>query len=347
MEASGSSPRSGSAPSAVPGALPRIDYLATGGTIASLRHLGASGVAPQLTAEQLLDAIGGIGDVADLRAAQFRQLPSAALSYDDVLELHTELESRMAAGAAGFVVSQGTDTLEEVAFALDLLWRHPVPIVLTGAMRSASDTGGDGPANLLAAVQVAASPQARGAGVLVVMGGEIHAARYVRKLHASSTAAFGSPLTGPLGWVSEGRATLAVRPGRRNGLPRPVTSPVPAVALVRVGMDDDGRLLSGMERLGYHGLVVEGMGGGHVPPRMAPLLGDLATRLPVVLASRTGGGEVLTGTYEYPGSEIDLLARGLIPAGVLDGLKARVLLALCLAAGCSHEEIASAFAGLR
>jgi L-asparaginase len=88
-----------------------------------------------------------------------------------------------------------------------------------------------------------------------------------------------------------------------------------------------------VEKLGYAGLVLEGFGGGHVPAHLVPALEDLATRLPVVLASRTGGGEMLQETYGFPGSERDLLSRGLIPAGFLDGLKARILVSLLLASG--------------
>ncbi|WP_431267585.1 hypothetical protein [Dankookia sp. P2] len=93
-------------------------------------------------------------------------------------------------------------------------------------------------------------------------------------------------------------------------------------------MGEDGRLLEVLPQLGYAGAVIEGMGAGHVPAEAAPLLGELAARMPVVLASRCLTGPVFTGTYGYAGGEIDLLGRGLIPAGILSGLKARLLLGL-------------------
>jgi L-asparaginase len=108
-------------------------------------------------------------------------------------------------------------------------------------------------------------------------------------------------------------------------------------------MGDDGRLLPEIERQGYAGLVVEALGGGHVPSITVDALEDLAVKMPVILASRTGGGEVLRSTYGFIGSEMDLLERGLIYAGPLDGLKARLYLTLLLRAGATREEIRNSF----
>ena len=175
------------------------------------------------------------------------------------------------------------------------------------------------------------------------MNDEIHAARFVRKAHTQNPAAFSSAPAGPVGYLYEGRPRVVVRPAgcRRIELP-PDAEPRP-VALYKVPFGDDGRLLREVGRLGYEGLVVEALGGGHLPTSMVGILEELARRLPVVLASRTGGGEVLTRTYGFPGSEIDLLGRGLIPAGPLDGLKARILLSLLLRSGAPRDEITEAF----
>lgn len=326
---------------------PRIDYLATGGTIASVPRSG-TGVVPALSGTEIAASVPGIDRVADLRVSQFLQRPSAALTLTDLLRLREEMTARVDDGARGLVVTQGTDTMEETAFVLDLLWRHDEPVVVTGAMRNPSLPGGDGPGNLLAAVQVAASAAARGAGVLVVLDDQIHAARFVRKMHTSSLAAFGSPLTGPLGWVSEGRPVIAALPTRRGHLDAAdglrMETGIPPVALLRIGLGDDGRLLPDLAELGYRGAVIEAFGGGHVPPAMVAPIGRLVGQMPVVLASRAGAGEVLTQTYRFPGSEIDLLELGVIRAGALDGLKARMLLTVCLAAGVPLEGIVTAFA---
>jgi L-asparaginase len=321
---------------------PRVDYLATGGTIASIQG-DAPGAVPTLTAETIARSVTRIDQVADLRTAQFMQRPSTAITFADVLRLRDEIGRRIASGSEGVVITQGTDTIEETAFALDLLWERDAPIVLTGAMRSPSVPGADGPANLLAAVQIAASSAARGLGVLVVFNDEIHAARFVSKTHTSSPSAFQSRPTGPLGWISEGRPVIVTRPVGRFQLNVPSDADVPPVALIRLTLDDDGWILPALETHGFRGVVIEGFGGGHVTPAMVPRIEHLAARMPVVLASRTGSGEVLRNTYRYRGSEIELLELGAIPAGALDGLKARVLLSLCLAADPSSQNVAVAF----
>jgi len=189
---------------------------------------------------------------------------------------------------------------------------------------------------------VAASPAARGRGCLVVLADEIHAARYVRKSHTTSVAAFTSPLAGPLGLVAEGRVVmLAPGPARLN-IPAPAAASDVRTALVTMVLGDDGELLRAAAGR-FEGLVVAGFGAGHAPAAVAADLGALAARIPVVLASRAGAGMVLAHTYAYPGSERDLRGRGLIGAGFLDPLKARILLHVLLAAGAGRAEIAAAF----
>jgi L-asparaginase len=305
---------------------------------------GAAGVTPRLGAAELVDAVPALAGVAELDTVAFRQLPSGDLGWTDLAELATAIARTFEAGADGVVVTQGTDTLEETAFALDLLVAADRPVVVTGAMRNPTLAGPDGPANLLAAVQVAAAPSAAGLGTLVVLSDEIHAARYVRKAHASSTAAFSSPTAGPLGWVAEGRCRIGLRPPPLPRVVGPAPGPVPPVALLTATLGDDGRLLGCLRAAGYAGFVVAGFGGGHVPSAWVPALEALAAEVPVVLAGRTGAGEALRETYGFAGSERDLLSRGLVPAGFLDGPKARVLLGLLLAGGAGVEAVRHAFA---
>lgn len=323
-------------------ARPRVAILSLGGTIASTGAPGQGGVVPQLTAADLVAAVPQIEQTADVAAASFRQCASGDLTMADLVALAAEVQRELDAGGAGVVVTQGTDTIEETSFALDLLVRHSRPVVVTGAMRNPTLPGADGPANLLAAVQVASSPSVKDLGCVVVMNDEVHAARFVRKTHTSSPSAFVSPTTGPIGWVLEGRVRIALQPVTLPPIV-PVTGAVPSVALVKIALGDDPRTVDRLEALGYAGAVVEGLGGGHVPSGMVPSLERLARRVPVVLASRTGGGEVLRETYGFSGSERDLIARGLVPAGALDGLKARVLLSLLLAGGAGPEAVLAAF----
>ena len=322
--------------------LPKVAVFSLGGTISST-SAGGPGVVPTLTGESLVEDVPQIAEVADVSAASFRQVASSELTVDDLAELAAEIEGRMAGGAVGVVVTQGTDTIEESAFVLDLLVDRDEPVVVTGAMRNPTLPGADGPANLLASVQVAASDVARGLGTVVVLNDEIHAARFVRKTHTQSPATFESPLAGPLGFVSEGTPRVALRPANRHHVSLPADSRDRPVALLTGTLGDDGRLVGEVERLGYAGLVIEAMGGGHLPSVMVEPLAELASRMPVVLASRTGGGEVLRRTYGFPGSETDLLSRGLINAGTLDGRKARLLLSLLLRSGASEVEISATF----
>lgn len=324
-------------------ALARVDIIGLGGTIA-MAGASAAGVLPTLTAEDLVRAVPQLGQVAEVRADQFRMIAGSSLSMADLLATAAEVRRRIAAGADGVVVTQGTDTIEEVAFGLDLLVPGDAPVVVTGAMRNPTLPGADGPANLLAAVQVAASPLARGLGALVVFSDEIHAARFVQKTHTTSTATFRSPLTGPIGWLTEGEVRIALRPSGRQQVNVPEGVPERPVALLTMALGDDGRLCEALPGLGYQGAVLEATGGGHVPFFAVERVARLAAAMPVVLASRTGCGEVLRRTYGFPGSESDLLARGLIHAGALDGLKSRILLCLLLMSGSGREEIAQAFA---
>jgi L-asparaginase len=309
-----------------------------GGTISMADHGG--GAVVRLGAGDLLAGVPQLAELdAQVEAQQFRSVPSSALSFADITELVAEASTST---ADGVVVVQGTDTIEESAYLIDLLWDDDRPIVVTGAMRNPTLAGPDGPANLLAAVAVAAADSFAGLGALVVLNDEVHAARFARKTHTTSTATFASPNAGPLGYVVEGRPVLLTRVERRpvHRPQHPLDARVPVLA---VGLDDAGDLLAGLAG-GCDALVVAGLGGGHVPPSLADQLGELAARVPVVLASRSGAGSVLTHTYGYPGSETDLLSRGLIGSGFLDAFKARVLLRVLLAAGQDRAGIASAFA---
>ena len=323
-------------------ALPKVGVFSLGGTISSTGS-GEEGVKPTLTGDALVADVPQIAEVAEVSAVSFRQAASGELTVRDLAELAAEIERSVDEGASGTVVTQGTDTIEETAFVLDLLVDRDAPVVVTGAMRNPTLPGADGPANLLASIQVAASEAARGLGTVVVLNDEVHAARFVRKTHTQSPATFRSDPVGPIGWVSEGETRVMLRPEGGHKVRLPETLRDHPVALLTIALGDDGRLLSAVEERGYAGLVIEAMGGGHVPSVMVDVLQDLADKMPVVLASRTGSGEVLRSTYGFPGSEIDLLGRGLISAGPLDGLKARMLLALLLASSETREKISRTF----
>jgi L-asparaginase len=226
-----------------------------------------------------------------------------------------------------------------------VVWRRDLP----AARRSAAmclDTSGvpccsGGPANLLAALRVAASSQARGLGCLVAFADEIHTARHVRKTHASSITAFASQ-PGPIGYLAEDQVHIPMRPRRGPTVTGVDSARQPQVSVIPAVLGDDGQLLATIVEQ-VDGLVIAAFGVGHVPAAWVPPLAKAATRIPVVLASRTGAGSVLTKTYGFAGSESDLLSRGLISAGSLDPYKARILLRLLLSSDAGHTDVAKAF----
>jgi L-asparaginase len=322
-----------------------VAVFSLGGTIAMTTDPATGGVVPALSAHELLAAVPALATSGiTLRMRDFRCLPSGSLTFEDLTALSTAITAELEAGDVdGIVITQGTDTIEETAFLLDLYHGHEQPVVVTGAMRNPTLPGADGPANLHAAVLAAAEPGLRGAGCLVVLGDEIHSARTVRKSHTTSPAAFTSPACGPLARIAESRVwTTGGVPSRGPLVGAPVREA--RVGLYTVTLGDDSALLDLWDG-NCDGLVVAAFGVGHVPERLVEGLGRLASRIPVVLASRIGNGPVLSDTYGFPGSEKDLLGRGLIGAGDLGPYQARLLLRALLAQGAGHPAVRATFAG--
>ncbi|WP_024277782.1 asparaginase [Xanthobacter sp. 126] len=320
----------------------RILIASLGGTIA-MTKAAAPGLVPTLAPDDLLLRTPVLASLAEIETWPLAALPSASLGIAQIIALARGLRQRFAEGCDGAVVVQGTDTLEETAFLLDCLMSGDQPVVVTGAMRGSDAPGADGPANIADAVRVAADARSVGKGTLVVFDGEIHAARFVRKAHTISLAAFRSVGRAALGSVAEDEVRVSGCVGRVA----PIHSIDPArevpVALFRFAMGADDRILKCLPDLGYGGLVIEGAGGGHVSAGLVPAVRELATKMPVVLASRCPEGPVLRATYAYPGSEMDLLSAGVLHAGDLCGLKARLLLSLLLMSQDDGEDVAARF----
>lgn len=307
----------------------KVTVFFLGGTISMTRAPGG-GIAPALGSAELLEELIGLSErPVEVESVDFRRVGSSHLSVADIFDLVAAADRAVAQGADGVVVVQGTDSMEESSYLLDLLWPHDVPVVFTGAMRGPDAPGADGPANLAAALAVVADTEARGLGALVVLGEEIHAARFVAKLHTNLPHAFSSPGRGPLGVMLEGVPQIHVRVTRKPALPRPERADV-VIPVLTATLGQDAREVEALATVA-DGLVVAGFGAGHVNAAVADALGELATRLPVVLATRTGTGAVHARTYAGVGSELDLLSRGLLSAGHLPPLKARLLLALAMA----------------
>jgi L-asparaginase len=309
--------------------LPKVLMVSLGGTITMTRD-SEGGIKPTLSASDLIRAVPGVERIAEIEAVSLMGIPGASLTIDNLLELAALIERSLATGTAGVVVIQGTDTIEETAFVLDLLVANDAPVVVTGAMRGPEAAGADGPANLLAATIVAADPRSARRGTLVVLNDEIHVARFVQKAHTALPSAFCSPLAGPVGLVIEGRARFCVDIVRKGTLAWSVENTDQPVALVGMALGDDGRILQSLPALGYRGAVLSAMGAGHVPAGVASRVRELVSVMPVVLATRVHTGPVFSNTYGFPGSEKDLLAAGVLSAEGLSPLKARLLLALII-----------------
>lgn len=304
----------------------KITILSLGGTIAMVPSPSSgAGVQPKLSASDLLQAAPELAELADISAETLLQKGSANLKNTEIVALCQQAE-RIDADA--IVVTQGTDTMEETAFLASLIYRGKAPLVFTGAMRSPTQPGADGRANLYAAALTGLSASAP--KVCVVMNDEIHHPCYVVKAHTSNVAAFQSPIRGPIGQIAENSVHMhPVNSVQPFDVPR-VFAPI---ALQSAVLDDDGALLGQVVDAGYQGLIVEAFGAGHVSENVAHQLAKVAKSIPVILSSRVRAGVVFERTYGYPGAEIDLLNRGLVPGGRLSGRKCRLLLSLLIGLG--------------
>jgi L-asparaginase len=318
-------------------ALPRpVRLIAAGGTIA----MGGTHAVPVLDADQLVATVPALGSVPALSAENVLNVPSAHMTVEQAHELATRVAAAAAAGA-GIVVTTGTDTLEEIAVLCALMHGGSAPIVVTGANRPAFAPGADGAANLIDAVAVAGAAAAEGLGCVVVFGGEVHAAMTVRKVDSTGPAAFGSPSSGPIGRVVEGRLWIGARPVRPQ--PLRVASLSYRVEIITSALGSDGALLA---HVAQHadGIVLVALGAGHLsPPLLAPLRAAVE-RVPVVLTCRPDRSSMLFSTYGFEGSEADLRSSGAVCAPFLAAPAARMALLCCLGAGLDRDGIESELA---
>ncbi|MGE4450930.1 asparaginase [Castellaniella sp.] len=313
--------------------------LATGGTISTAQ--GAAGATPALDAAALAQAAQAAVERIVVSTRDVSRISSRNVTPAVMWTLALAVAEEIRSGADGVVVTHGTDTLEETAYALSLLVRTSVPVVVTGAMRVPGSPGEDGPANIAAAVAVASTPRFSAYGPVVVHQDEIHLARWATKVHSTRVAAFGSPPAGPVGMVVEGRTIPFFGPLPTECLPR-VSAPDKRVELIWTSAGSDGLVVDAL-RDRVDGLVVAGLGGGHVPSPMADaLLRASAQGVAVVLSSRCSSPGILRDTYGGAGGEMHLLASGLVSAGTLSPAKARLRLLFGLSAGLAPAELFAA-----
>jgi L-asparaginase len=320
-----------------------IRVITTGGTIAMSQNESAGGAVPALGGADFVQLLPESARAVETE--EFCNLPSAHFTPEFLWELRKRVqEVAMLEEVEGIVITHGTDTMEETAYLLDLTVDTDKPIVLTGAMRTASEVGYEGMANLLSAIRVAGTEAARGLGTLVVMNQEVHAARDVTKTHTQSTDTFKSLNYGALGRVDGDRVLVERRVSRQH---IPCSGLVTDVHLLKLTVGSSDRLLRQLIDAKAAGVVIEALGGGRVPPPWMPTVRSAIEHgVTIVLGSRCPSGRVYDA-YGYEGAYRDLQAAGVVFAEGLNGQKARIKLMVALGMTRDREALQALFsAGL-
>lgn len=305
-----------------------ITVITTGGTIA-MRDRGA-GAAPKLKANHLLKNMPSDLAGIEIQVEEFSSLPSAHFTVEQLWSLQKTVLDRLdRLYVRGVVVTHGTDTMEETAYLLDSTLPVDKAVVLTGAMRTASDEGYEGRQNLWNAIRVALDPQSDKRGTMIAMNDEIHAARYATKTMTHNVATFQSPGWGPMGRLF-GSKILWGWTLERDYLP--VRALNPNVYLLKVTVGASEMLLRHLIDQRVRGIVIETLGATRVPPWWRPLIQEAVQKgIAIVIASRTATGYT-QDDYGYAGAFRDLEQMGVIFAEGLSGPKARIRLMCVLGA---------------
>ena len=326
--------------------LPRVAFIGTGGTIASLGttpldllDYGATGQI--ISAEAILARFPAVATVAEVAPISFRAVPSSRIYFDDwkalaALCLRLEAED---AGLAGIVIGHGTGSLEETAYFLSLTLKTRIPVVITGSQRPASALSSDAGLNLVNAIRTAAAPAARGMGVLVLLNDEIHAARDVTKTSTGRMQTFRTPDFGALGHA-DGDAIVFYRRPLRIAAPDTEFDIASLDALPRVDIaygytGSDGIALRAFTAAGALGIIYAGFAPGMSTPEDFTAMEEaVAAGVVVMQCTRAGSGRVFQGQR--------LRKAGILTTDNLTPQKARLLLALGLTRGAG--EVARVFA---
>jgi L-asparaginase len=326
---------------------PRVHVIATGGTISNM------GNDPRRTGAELIAAVPGLTDFADVTAEQFSNVASSAITQEMLRDLSKRIRTLFAEQTppAGVIVTHGTDTMEETAFFLDLTVGGCAPVSATGAMRQANWAGADGPANLYNSVRLAASPEARGRGAFVLMNDEIFRAREVTKSNTTRVNAFSAPDAGPAGVTDPDGIFFRTPPPA--DCPSALVNVDSIKGFVRVDVvysyiGADSAVVDALVAAGARGLVVAGVGrGGTTSSQSRALRRATEKGVIVVTSNRTGAGRV--GRPTNPESLKNLAAGSgaTIGAGDLNPQKARMLVALAISAGMTPYQIATLIASVQ
>lgn len=307
----------------------KVAIVFNGGTISMKVDPRVQAAVPSLSGEEIVAMVTGIEKYANIESYNFSNVPSPFVTPEDMMDLSKYIKNLLDRDdISGVVVTHGTDSLEETAYLLDLTIKNDKPVVVTGAMRSSSELGYDGPANLSAATCTAISDEARGKGVLICMNGELNSASEVTKANSMSLSAFRSPGFGHLGIVDNNQVIFYRNNLTRHHIDTDIIQT--KVSLIKCVSGLDSRFIDFCIAQGDTGIVIEGMGRGNVPPNMVEgIKRALDKGIVVVLVSRCFEGRVLD-TYGYHGGGKELRNLGVIFGDNLPGQKARIKLMLSL-----------------
>lgn len=316
----------------------RLLVIHTGGTISMTEDesntVNTNGDNPIANHQELIQKYADITEVMPFT------VPSPHITINHVKKIK-ELIMTHVDEFDGFVITHGTDTLEETAFLLDLTLVTSKPVVITGAMRSSNEIGSDGLYNFIASIRVASADDSHQKGVMVVFNDEIHTARNVTKTHTSNTNTFQSPNHGPLGVITKSGIYFHHRPYAKKGLPDIDTDL--DVVLIKAHMDMGSEILNFYAEKQVDGIVIEALGQGNLPPTTVDGLDKcLAANIPIVLVSRSFNG-IVSAVYGYAGGGHQLQNKGVIFSNGLNGQKARLKLLVALSNGYDHQMIRDYF----
>ncbi len=320
----------------------RILVIHTGGTISMSEDKDTGKV--ETNAEHPMHRhqafIQSLGDITEINPFQ---VPSPHMNNQYINQLKDIItESIDKDEYDAFVITHGTDTLEETAYLLDLTIDTKLPIILTGAMRSSNEIGSDGLYNYVSALKVASTDDAQNKGVMVVFNDEIHTAKNVTKTHTSNTSTFQSPNYGPIGSVTKTHVIFHHQPFPYKKYPN-INSDI-KIGIVKAHMDLSSDLLDFFVEKQYDGLIIEALGQGNMPPTALQGIQNLLDAdIPVVMVSRSFNG-IVGGIYAYEGGGYQLQQMGIILSNGLNGQKARLKLLVGLSNHLSKEDLVEYFA---
>ncbi|MFC5270347.1 type II asparaginase [Adhaeribacter terreus] len=342
--ASANKPVSENGVSANKPALPNVVILATGGTIAGSAASGtqAGYTSGQVTIDAMVDAVPDAKKLANIKGEQISNVGSQDMSFEIMLKLANRINELMKSGTDGVVITHGTDTMEETAYFLNLVVKTDKPVVLVGSMRPSTAMSADGPLNLYNAISVAADPEAKNHGVMLVMNDWIHSAQSFVKVSTTAVQTFMSPMRGIMGTSNYGKNEFYRVPHKKFGNKSEFSvegvKTLPKVDIVYGCVDMDGEMIDAAVKNKARGIVIAGVGNGNMTKAALESVKKATKKgVVVVRSTRVGTGDV--------GRDVEIkdAEYGTIASHELNPQKSRILLSVALLKDRKPDELQRMF----